>query len=181
MLHNRAKGDAWGRTLPPGYGLSFVGVLMFGAGGMSDVLWHRLFGVEQSLEALYSPSHFERLRLDRPGNAHRSGGRRLTLPTPAHAGATGRSVSLRSSFLCCSTSAILRRCGSCKAGGGRQGMATTWCTLSSAWRSVPARPSDQRPEPLDGSPGAAVCTSRALCLPRVAPPVSLLVVRRYAV
>jgi hypothetical protein len=30
----------------------------------------------------------ERLRLDRPGNAHRSGGRRLTLPTPAHAGAT---------------------------------------------------------------------------------------------
>jgi hypothetical protein len=34
-----------------------VGVLVFGAGGMADMLWHDLFGVEQSLEALDSPSH----------------------------------------------------------------------------------------------------------------------------
>jgi hypothetical protein len=57
LVHNRAKGVAWGRALPPGYGLSFVGVLVFGAGGIGDALWHHLFGVEQSLEALYSPSH----------------------------------------------------------------------------------------------------------------------------
>ena len=57
LVHNRAQGKAWGRALPPGYGLSFVGVLVFGAGGIGDALWHNLFGVEQSLEALYSPSH----------------------------------------------------------------------------------------------------------------------------
>jgi hypothetical protein len=57
LAHNRVQGEAWGRALPPGYGLSLVGVLVFGAGGLGDVLWHQLFGVEQSLEALYSPSH----------------------------------------------------------------------------------------------------------------------------
>jgi hypothetical protein len=54
LVHNRAKGEAWGRALPPGYGLSFVGGLVFGAGGLGDVFWHHLFGVEQRLEALYS-------------------------------------------------------------------------------------------------------------------------------
>jgi hypothetical protein len=57
LVHNHAKGEAWGRALPPGYGLSGVGVLVFAAGGIGDALWHQLFGVEQSLEALYSPSH----------------------------------------------------------------------------------------------------------------------------
>jgi hypothetical protein len=57
LVRNRAAGIAWRRALPPGYGLSFVGVLMFAAGGVGDALWHRLFGIEQSIEALYSPSH----------------------------------------------------------------------------------------------------------------------------
>jgi hypothetical protein len=57
LAHNRAAGQAWPRALPPGYGLAFVGVLVFAAGGVGDVFWHRLFGIEQSIEALYSPSH----------------------------------------------------------------------------------------------------------------------------
>jgi hypothetical protein len=57
LVRNRAEGKSWRRALPPGYGLSFVGVLVFAAGGVADALWHRLFGIEQSIEALYSPSH----------------------------------------------------------------------------------------------------------------------------
>jgi hypothetical protein len=57
LAHNRAAGRPWRHALPPGYGLSFVGVLVFAAGGVADALWHRLFGIEQSIEALYSPSH----------------------------------------------------------------------------------------------------------------------------
>ena len=57
LMHNVARGNAWRRALPPGYHLSFVGTVVFAAGGLADFLWHRLFGIEQSLEALYSPSH----------------------------------------------------------------------------------------------------------------------------
>ena len=57
LVRNRAAGQTWRRALPPGYGLSFVGVLVFAAGGVGDAFWHRLFGIEQSIEALYSPSH----------------------------------------------------------------------------------------------------------------------------
>lgn len=56
-VHYWAKGATWQHALPPGYALSFLGVLVFAAGGMGDLVWHALFGVEQSLEALYSPTH----------------------------------------------------------------------------------------------------------------------------
>jgi hypothetical protein len=57
LVHHRAPGEAWGRALPPGYGLSVVGVLVCAAGGLGDARWHQRFGVEQRLEALYSQSH----------------------------------------------------------------------------------------------------------------------------
>jgi hypothetical protein len=57
LVHHWARGATWQRALPPGYALSFVGVFVFAAGGMGDLAWHSLFGVEQSLEALYSPTH----------------------------------------------------------------------------------------------------------------------------
>ncbi len=57
LVHHWTQGAIWQRALPPGYALSFVGVLVFAAGGMGDLVWHCLFGVEQSLEALYSPTH----------------------------------------------------------------------------------------------------------------------------
>ena len=43
--------------LPAGYPLAAAGVVVFGVGGVLDLLWHSLFGVEQGIDALLSPSH----------------------------------------------------------------------------------------------------------------------------
>jgi hypothetical protein len=53
MLH----GYMWRRALPTGYGLALLGTLVFALGGIGDMVWHMLFGVEASLEALLSPTH----------------------------------------------------------------------------------------------------------------------------
>lgn len=45
------------RGVPVGYGLGLLGVLGFAAGGLGDMVWHGIFGVEVDLEALLSPSH----------------------------------------------------------------------------------------------------------------------------
>jgi len=45
--------DGW----PAGYGLGALGALSFGAGGAGDALWHTIFGVETSIDALLSPTH----------------------------------------------------------------------------------------------------------------------------
>lgn len=52
-LRGRQPRDAF----PVGYGLGAVGVLVFVAGGVADMLWHVSFGVEVGLDALLSPSH----------------------------------------------------------------------------------------------------------------------------
>ncbi|MGH2668071.1 MAG: hypothetical protein ACRDH5_02950, partial [bacterium] len=57
MVRHRARGAHWGRALPPGYGLSLVGVLLWGPGGLSDLVWHEVFGFEADVEALLSPPH----------------------------------------------------------------------------------------------------------------------------
>jgi hypothetical protein len=54
---NRSRGLPWHAALPAGYHLSLLGVLIFAAGGVGDLIWHELFGVEQNLEAVISPSH----------------------------------------------------------------------------------------------------------------------------
>lgn len=43
--------------IPVGYGLGFVGLGLFAAGGLGDMAWHLAFGVEVDLEALLSPTH----------------------------------------------------------------------------------------------------------------------------
>ena len=43
--------------IPAGYGLAFIGLAAFAAGGLSDMVWHLVFGVEVDLEALLSPTH----------------------------------------------------------------------------------------------------------------------------
>ncbi len=53
----RRRGHAWRQSLPPEYGLSFLGVLLFGVGGMADMTWHLLFGIEHGVDALLSPTH----------------------------------------------------------------------------------------------------------------------------
>lgn len=57
LVGNHLRGYAWTRALPAGYGLSMIGVIVFLLGGLGDMLWHTLLGIEVSVEALLSPSH----------------------------------------------------------------------------------------------------------------------------
>lgn len=52
----RQEGN-WQAAVPTGYGWSLIGVLLFLAGGAGDMLWHEIFGIEESVEALLSPTH----------------------------------------------------------------------------------------------------------------------------
>jgi len=45
------------RSLPAGYGLSLIGVIVFAIGGVLDLAWHTLFGIEEDIQALLSPTH----------------------------------------------------------------------------------------------------------------------------
>ncbi len=44
-------------AIPHGYGSGIVGALIFAFGGVSDMIWHTIFGIEVGIAALYSPSH----------------------------------------------------------------------------------------------------------------------------
>jgi hypothetical protein len=57
LLKNRARGYPWRQALPVGYELSLLGVLVFTLGGLGDMIWHIIFGVEANVDALYSPTH----------------------------------------------------------------------------------------------------------------------------
>lgn len=52
-----ARPRAWVRALPDGYGVALVGCLLFAIGGVLDLTWHLLFGIERGFEALVSPTH----------------------------------------------------------------------------------------------------------------------------
>lgn len=52
-----AQGLTGRGAVPVGYGLGLVGVAMFASGGVFDMAWHEIFGIEVDLEALLSPSH----------------------------------------------------------------------------------------------------------------------------
>lgn len=43
--------------LPPGYGWAAVGISLFAIGGLGDGVWHTIFGVENGIDALLSPTH----------------------------------------------------------------------------------------------------------------------------
>ncbi len=57
LVGNHLRGYAWTQAIPAGYGLSLVGVIIFSLGGIGDMVWHTVFGIEVSVEALLSPSH----------------------------------------------------------------------------------------------------------------------------
>jgi hypothetical protein len=57
LLRNHALGHSWRKALPAGYNLSIVGALIFVAGGVGDMMWHTVFGIESSVDALLSPTH----------------------------------------------------------------------------------------------------------------------------
>jgi hypothetical protein len=56
-IRNRRRGYSWDNALPPGYGLSFIGVLFFAIGGVGDLIWHTLFGIELNIDGALSPTH----------------------------------------------------------------------------------------------------------------------------
>lgn len=57
LLFNKRQGTSWQAALPAGYQLSLLGVLVFALGGVGDMIWHEVFGIEESFDALFSPTH----------------------------------------------------------------------------------------------------------------------------
>ncbi len=57
LLCQVARRGTWRQALPPGYNLSLLGTMIFGCGGVGDLLWHTLFGIEKDVETLFSPTH----------------------------------------------------------------------------------------------------------------------------
>jgi hypothetical protein len=57
VLLNRRKVASWQAAIPKGYALSLLGIVLFLAGGVGDMLWHLIFGIEVHVEALLSPTH----------------------------------------------------------------------------------------------------------------------------
>ena len=57
LYRNHERGYTWSRALPPGYGLALLGVGIFAISGLADMTWHIVFGIEQNIEALFSPTH----------------------------------------------------------------------------------------------------------------------------
>lgn len=56
-LRNYRAGVPLAQLLPPGYGLSFVGMVMFFVGGCADLVKHETFGFERDYDALLNPVH----------------------------------------------------------------------------------------------------------------------------
>jgi hypothetical protein len=57
IARGRLAGREWRAAIPSGYGSTLAGVVTFAAGGVGDLIWHTLFGIERSIEALLSPTH----------------------------------------------------------------------------------------------------------------------------
>jgi hypothetical protein len=57
VVRHQRQGARGLAAVPVGYGLGLVGVAVFAAGGVGDLIWHEIFGIEVDLEALVSPSH----------------------------------------------------------------------------------------------------------------------------
>ncbi len=57
MLINRLKGISWRETIPAGYEISVLGIIGSFIGGVGDMTWHLMFGIEQNIDAAFSPTH----------------------------------------------------------------------------------------------------------------------------
>jgi hypothetical protein len=53
----RPQSATWRDAIPAGYEAAVAGVFVFGFGGVFDMAWHTIFGIELSTDALLSPSH----------------------------------------------------------------------------------------------------------------------------
>lgn len=59
IVYRNAKrmGTTFRKAIPLGYEYAVLGIPLFLLGGIGDLLWHEVFGVEADIEALLSPTH----------------------------------------------------------------------------------------------------------------------------
>lgn len=57
VARNRPNAASWRAAIPAGYQWAVLGVFVFGVAGVFDMIWHTIFGIELSTDALLSPSH----------------------------------------------------------------------------------------------------------------------------
>ena len=57
FLQGARKAPTWRLALPRAYSTALFGAVLFFFGGLADMAWHTLFGIETSVEALLSPPH----------------------------------------------------------------------------------------------------------------------------
>jgi hypothetical protein len=57
ILRAHGLGYAWANAVPRAYRLALLGVPIFLIGGVGDLIWHRLMGIEEGVDALLSPTH----------------------------------------------------------------------------------------------------------------------------
>ena len=57
LVRNVVRGRHWRVALPHGYLPALAGVVIFSFAGGADLVWHEIFGFEEGIEALLSPSH----------------------------------------------------------------------------------------------------------------------------
>ncbi len=57
IVRRRPRAQTLRESVPVGYETAVAGILVFMAGGVGDGLWHSLFGIEVSIDALLSPTH----------------------------------------------------------------------------------------------------------------------------
>lgn len=59
IVHRNARrmGAVFRKAIPLGYEYAVLGIPLFLLGGIGDLVWHEVFGVEADIEALLSPTH----------------------------------------------------------------------------------------------------------------------------
>jgi hypothetical protein len=59
IVQNKSVGNhaTWMEAVPEGYKLGAAGVIIFFIGGICDMIWHIVFGIEKHIDALLSPTH----------------------------------------------------------------------------------------------------------------------------
>jgi hypothetical protein len=57
ITRNRLRGHRWIDTVPRPYRLALLGIPIFIAAGIGDMLWHLALGIEEGVDALLSPTH----------------------------------------------------------------------------------------------------------------------------
>ncbi len=61
LVVNRRRSGSWLQAIPRGYTIVYFALIFMVLDGLGDMTWHLIFGVEQHLDALFSPTHLSGL------------------------------------------------------------------------------------------------------------------------